>query len=169
MGVATIPADRMRFTGPARVFSSDDAAHEAVVTGAIRKGDVVVIRMEGPRGAPGMREMMMTTDALVGLGLGTDVYVLTDGRFSGFTEGCAIGHVAPEAFVGGPVAVVEEGDPVAIDIEARTVNLDLPEEVIAQRLSKWVQPEPKVKRGILGLCAKTALQADLGGMLDDRC
>jgi len=165
----TIPADRMRFSGPARVFSSDDEAHEAVVTGAIRRGDVVVIRMEGPRGAPGMREMMMTTDALVGLGLGTDVYVLTDGRFSGFTEGCAIGHVAPEAFVGGPVAVIEEGDPVAIDIEARTVNLDLPEEVIAARLAKWAQPEPKVKRGILGLCAKTALQADLGGMLDDRC
>ncbi len=165
----TIPADRMRFKGPARVFSSDDAAHEAVVTGAIHRGDVVVIRLEGPRGAPGMREMMMTTDALVGLGLGKDVYVLTDGRFSGFTEGCAIGHVAPEAFVGGPIAVIEEGDPIVIDIEARTVNLDLPEAVIAERLARWTQPEPKVKRGILGLCARTALQADLGGMLDDRC
>jgi len=165
----TIPADRMRFRGPARVFSSDDAAHEAVVRGDINRGDVVVIRMEGPRGAPGMREMMMTTDALVGLGLGSDVYVLTDGRFSGFTEGCAIGHVAPEAFVGGPIAVIEEGDPIAIDIEGRTVNLDLPEPVILKRLTQWKQPEPKVKRGILGLCAKTALQANLGGMLDDRC
>ena len=165
----TIPADRMRFRAPARVFSSDDAAHEAVVRGDINRGDVVVIRMEGPRGAPGMREMMMTTDALVGLGLGSDVYVLTDGRFSGFTEGCAIGHVAPEAFVGGPIAVIEEGDPIAIDIEGRTVNLDLPEPVILKRLTQWKQPEPKVKRGILGLCAKTALQANLGGMLDDRC
>ncbi len=165
----TIPADRMRFRGPARVFSSDDAAHEAVVRGDISGGDIVVIRMEGPRGAPGMREMMMTTDALVGLGLGSDVYVLTDGRFSGFTEGCAIGHVAPEAFVGGPIAVVEEGDPIAIDIEGRTVNLDLPEPVILKRLTQWKQPEPKVKRGILGLCARTALQANLGGMLDDRC
>ncbi len=116
-----------------------------------------------------MREMMMTTDALVGLGLGTEVYVLTDGRFSGFTEGCAIGHVAPEAFVGGPIAIIGEGDPISIDIEARTVNLDLPETMIAERLALWTQPEPKVKRGILGLCAKTALQADLGGMLDDRC
>lgn len=165
----TIPADRMRFRGPARVFSSDDAAHEAVVRGDIARGDVVVIRMEGPRGAPGMREMMMTTDALVGLGLGSDVFVLTDGRFSGFTEGCAIGHVAPEAFVGGTIAIVEEGDPIAIDIEGRTVSLDLPETVIADRLARWKQPEPKVKRGILGLCAKTALQASLGGMLDDRC
>ncbi len=165
----TIPADRLCFRGPARVFSSDDAAHEAVVSGAVKKGDVVVIRYEGPRGAPGMREMMMTTDALVGLGLGRDVFVLTDGRFSGFTEGCAIGHVAPEAFVGGPIAVIEEGDLISIDIEARSVDLDLPEAEIAGRLAKWKPAEPKVKRGILGICAKTALQADLGGMLDDRC
>jgi dihydroxy-acid dehydratase len=164
----TIPAERRTFSGPARVFSSDDEAYEAVVSGKVKKGDVVVIRYEGPRGAPGMREMMMTTDALVGLGLGTEVFVVTDGRFSGFTEGAAIGHLAPEAAVGGPLAVVEDGDPIVIDIPSRRLDLDIPQKEIENRLREWTPPPAKVAGGILGLCAKTALQADVGAMLDDR-
>lgn len=164
---STISEKSLRFRGPARVFDSDEAAHGAVVSGRISKGDVVVIRREGPRGAPGMREMMMTTDALVGLGMGQDVFVITDGRFSGFTEGAAIGHLSPEAAVGGPIAVVEEGDVIVIDIPRRRVDIDLSQEELARRLSRWTPPEPKSKRGILGLCAKTALQAHLGAMLDD--
>ncbi|MBP8742665.1 MAG: dihydroxy-acid dehydratase [Synergistaceae bacterium] len=154
------------FEGPARVFHSDEEAHSAVVSGRIKKGDVVVIRYEGPRGAPGMREMMMTTDALVGIGMGQDVFVLTDGRFSGFTEGAAIGHISPEAAVGGVIAVVEEGDKIKIDIPARTVNLDVPGATIKERLAKWKLPLKK-SRGILSIYAKTALQAHEGAMIDD--
>ena len=155
------------FEGPARVFHSDEEAHSAVVSGRIKKGDVVVIRYEGPRGAPGMREMMMTTDALVGIGMGQDVFVLTDGRFSGFTEGAAVGHISPEAAVGGVIAVVEEGDIIKVDIPGRSIDLLLPEETINERLSKWKLPLKK-SRGILGIYAKTALQAHLGAMIDDR-
>ena len=164
----TIPPERLKFSGTARVFHSDEEAHEAVVTGKIKKNDVVVIRYEGPRGAPGMREMMMTTDALVGLGLGSDVFVVTDGRFSGFTEGAAIGHVAPEAAVGGPIGIVQEGDVIDIDITERRIDLRITEEEFQKRLREWEPLPPKVDRGILGLCAKTALQADKGAMLDDR-
>lgn len=162
----TISEKARKFTGPARVFNSDEEAHGAVVAGKIKKGDVVVIRYEGPRGAPGMREMMMTTDALVGLGMGQDVFVLTDGRFSGFTEGAAIGHISPEAAVGGAIAVIEEGDIVSIDIEKRRLDLDVPEEEINARLAKWKLPK-KRERGILGIYAKTALQAHEGAMIDD--
>ncbi len=163
----TISEKARKFEGPARVFASDEEAHRAVVAGEIRKGDVVVIRYEGPRGAPGMREMMMTTDALVGLGLGQDVFVLTDGRFSGFTEGAAIGHISPEAVVGGVVAVVEEGDRIRIDIDARRADLLVDEAEIARRLAAWTPPR-KPSAGILGIYAKTALQAHLGAMIDDR-
>ncbi len=162
----TISEAIRKFEGPARVFHSDEEAHKAVVSGKIKKGDVVVIRYEGPRGAPGMREMMMTTDALVGIGMGQDVFVLTDGRFSGFTEGAAIGHISPEAAVGGIIAVVEDGDIIKIDIEGRSVNLDIADEVIKERMSKWKLPLKK-ERGILGIYAKTALQAHEGAMIDD--
>jgi dihydroxy-acid dehydratase len=110
--------------------------------------------------------MMMTTDALVGIGMGQDVFVLTDGRFSGFTEGAAIGHISPEAAVGGIIAIVEDGDIIKIDINARTVNLNLPEQTIKERIAKW-EPPLKKSRGILGIYAKNALQAHLGGMIDD--
>ena len=163
----TISEKIRKFAGPARVFNSDEEAHRAVVTGDIKKGDVVVIRYEGPRGAPGMREMMMTTDALVGIGMGQEVFVLTDGRFSGFTEGAAIGHISPEAAVGGVIAIVEDGDFIRIDIPGRTVNLDLPDDVIRERLAKWKLPLKK-ERGILGIYAKSALQAHEGAMIDDR-
>ena len=163
----TISEKIRKFAGPARVFNSDEEAHRAVVTGEIKKGDVVVIRYEGPRGAPGMREMMMTTDALVGIGMGQEVFVLTDGRFSGFTEGAAIGHISPEAAVGGVIAIVEDGDVIRIDIPGRTVNLDLPDDVIRERLAKWKLPLKK-ERGILGIYAKSALQAHEDAMIDDR-
>ena len=163
----TISSAIRKFEGPARVFHSDEAAHAAVVSGKIKKGDVVVIRYEGPRGAPGMREMMMTTDALVGIGMGQEVFVLTDGRFSGFTEGAAIGHISPEAAVGGVIAIVEDGDKIKMDIDGRSVNLDLPEVTINERLAKWKLPLKK-ERGILGIYAKTALQAHEGAMIDDR-
>ena len=162
----TISEAIRKFEGPARVFHSDEEAHKAVVSGNIKKGDVVVIRYEGPRGAPGMREMMMTTDALVGIGMGQDVFVLTDGRFSGFTEGAAIGHISPEAAVGGVIAVVEDGDIIKIDIEGRSVNLNIDDEVIKERMLKWKLPLKK-ERGILGIYAKTALQAHEGAMIDD--
>lgn len=164
----TTISERIRkFEGPARVFNSDEEAHHAVVSGGINKGDVIVIRYEGPRGAPGMREMMMTTDALVGIGMGQEVFVLTDGRFSGFTEGAAIGHISPEAAVGGVIAIVQDGDRIKIDIPARKVDLLLSEEEINRRLAQWKLPL-KRERGILGIYAKTALQAHEGAMIDDR-
>jgi dihydroxy-acid dehydratase len=128
--ITTIPGNRMAHEGPARIFHSDEDAYHAVTTGKIEPGDVIIIRYEGPKGAPGMREMMMTTDALVGMGKSDDVFVVTDGRFSGFTEGSAIGHVAPEAAVGGPIAIVEEGDPVMIDIPSRKLDLDISEKEV---------------------------------------
>ena len=165
--ITTIPEKRMTHRGPARVFHSDEDAHQAVTTGRIKTGDVIIIRYEGPVGAPGMREMMMTTDALVGMGKADDVFVVTDGRFSGFTEGSAIGHVAPEAAVGGPIAIVEEGDRVVIDIPSRKLDLDISQEEITRRLNVWSPPPAKVTRGILAIYAKTALQAHEGAMIDD--
>ena len=164
----TIPNDRMKHKGPARVFHSDEEAYQAVLSGRIKAGDVIVIRYEGPVGAPGMREMMMTTDALVGLGKAKDVFVVTDGRFSGFTEGSSIGHVAPEAAVGGPIAIVEEGDSIKIDIPLRALDLDIPKAEMSRRLENWSPPAAKADRGILAVYAKTALQADKGAMMDDR-
>lgn len=164
----TIPINRVKHRGPARVFHSDEDAYHAVITGKIKPGDVIIIRYEGPRGAPGMREMMMTTDALVGMGKAKEVFVVTDGRFSGFTEGSSIGHAAPEAAVGGPIAIVKEGDPIVIDIPSRILDLGISEEEISKRLEDWFPPPVKVDRGILGIYAKTALQADKGAMIEDR-
>jgi dihydroxy-acid dehydratase len=164
----TIPHHRLKHRGPARVFHSDEDAHQAVITEKVKPGDVIIIRYEGPRGAPGMREMMMTTDALVGMGKAQDIFVVTDGRFSGFTEGSSIGHVAPEAAVGGPIAVVEDGDLIVIDIPSRKLDLDISEEEVQKRLKRWTPPPIKMDRGILGIYAKTALQAHLGAMIDDK-
>ena len=164
----TIPGNRMRHEGPARVFHSDEDAYHAVISSQVKPGDVIIIRYEGPIGAPGMREMMMTTDALVGTGKADDIFVVTDGRFSGFTEGSAIGHVAPEAAVGGPIAIVKESDRVVIDIPARRLDLDISEQEITRRLARWSPPPPKVQRGILAVYARTALQAHEGAMIDDR-
>jgi len=134
--------------GPARVFDSEEAAMAAVLGGKIRAGDVVVIRYEGPRGGPGMREMLGVTSAIVGAGLSDSVALLTDGRFSGATRGFCVGHVAPEAAVGGPIAAVEEGDTIHIDIQKRTIDLDVSETMIRERLKTWQTPEPRYRSGV---------------------
>ena len=149
---------RLEHTGPARVFDSEEAAMEAVQAGRIVAGDVVVIRYEGPRGGPGMREMLGVTAALVGQGLGETVALLTDGRFSGATRGLMAGHVAPEAAHGGPIAALREGDTVTFDIENRTLGVDLPEGELEARLAQWSEPEPRYATGVMAIVA-TALVA----------
>jgi dihydroxy-acid dehydratase len=140
--------ERSEQRGPARVFENEEAAMAAATSGKIRSGDIVVIRYEGPRGGPGMREMLGVTSAIVGAGLSESVALLTDGRFSGATRGFCVGHVAPEAAVGGPIAAVEEGDTIFIDIKNRVINLEVPEDVLKQRLAKWKAPEPRYRTGV---------------------
>jgi dihydroxy-acid dehydratase len=140
--------ERSEQRGPARVFDSEEAAMAAVLGGKIRAGDIVVIRYEGPRGGPGMREMLGVTSAIVGAGLSDSVALLTDGRFSGATRGFCVGHVAPEAAVGGPIAAVEEGDPIFINIQKRSIELELPEATIRERLKKWKAPQPRYRTGV---------------------
>ncbi len=140
--------ERSEQRGPARVFETEEAAMAAATGGKIRPGDIVVIRYEGPRGGPGMREMLGVTSAIVGAGLSDSVALLTDGRFSGATRGFCVGHVAPEAAVGGPIAAVEEGDSIHIDIANRTINLEVPEQVVRERLAKWKKPEPRYRSGV---------------------
>jgi len=130
--------------GPARVFESEEEAFDAIMGGRIRKGDVIVIRYEGPKGGPGMREMLSPTAALGGIGLDKEVALITDGRFSGGTRGAAIGHVSPEAAEKGPIAIVHEGDIIQINMPERKLNVKLSEEEIAKRLAKWQKPAPKV-------------------------
>src|SRR5579864_1900106 len=140
--------ERTEQRGPARVFDSEEAAMAAVLGGKIRAGDIVVIRYEGPRGGPGMREMLGVTSAIVGAGLSDSVALLTDGRFSGATRGFCVGHVAPEAAVGGPIAAIEEGDSVFIDIAGRKINLEIPEATLRERLKKWKEPEARYRSGV---------------------
>jgi dihydroxy-acid dehydratase len=156
--------DRKVHSGPARVFGCEEEAMAAVTSGSIKAGDVLVIRYEGPKGGPGMREMLGVTGAIMGAGLGDSVALITDGRFSGATRGFMVGHVAPEAAVGGPIAVVEEGDPVTIDIQNRTINLDVPAETIAARLTKWTAPEPKYKTGVFAKYISLVGSAAQGAM-----
>jgi dihydroxy-acid dehydratase len=140
--------ERSEQRGPARVFETEEEAMAAAIGGKIHAGDVVVIRYEGPRGGPGMREMLGVTSAIVGAGLSDSVALLTDGRFSGATRGFCVGHVAPEAAVGGPIAAVQEGDIIHIDIANRTINLEIPENVLRERLAKWKKPEPRYRSGV---------------------
>jgi dihydroxy-acid dehydratase len=156
--------ERILHRGPARVFEREEDAMAAVTRRDIRAGDVVVIRYEGPRGGPGMREMLGVTAALVGEGLGESVALLTDGRFSGATRGLMAGHVAPEAFVGGPIAAVEEGDPIVFDIERRRLDLDVPEPVIQTRLSRWRPPAPRYTSGVFAKYAATVSSAAEGAI-----
>ena len=146
---AAVCPEMMRHTGKARVFSYMEDAANAILDGKIVPGDMVVIKYEGPKGGPGMREMLSPTAAIVGRGLGETVSLLTDGRFSGATRGAAIGHVSPEAMEGGVFAVIEEGDTITVDIPSRTINLNVPDEVIKSRMEKWVRPPLKVKSGYL--------------------
>lgn len=153
-------------TGPARVFDSEDDAMTAIMARQIRDGDVVVIRYEGPKGGPGMREMLAPTSALVGQGLGETVGLITDGRFSGGTWGMVVGHVAPEAFVGGPIALIREGDSVTIDAHKLLLQLNISDEEMAARRQAWVQPRPRYTRGVLAKFGKLASTASRGAVTD---
>ena len=156
----------MKHTGPARVFNDESEAMAAVQGRKINKGDVVVIRYEGPKGGPGMREMLAVTAALAGQGLDKDVVLITDGRFSGATRGASLGHCSPEAAVGGPIALVNEGDNITIDINAYKITLEVSDEELAKRKAVWVCPEPKVKTGYLARYAKLVSSADKGAVLE---
>ena len=156
--------ERMQHRGPARVFEREEDALHAVLEGGIRAGDVVVIRNEGPRGGPGMREMLGVTAALVGAGLGESVALLTDGRFSGATRGLMAGHVAPEAAVGGPIAAVREGDTISFDIDARRLDLEIDEAELRQRLESWTAPAPRYERGVFAKYARTVSGAEHGAV-----
>lgn len=155
----------MRHEGPARVFDSEEEAIAAIYAKKIRPGDVVVIRYEGPKGGPGMREMLNPTSAICGMGLGESVALITDGRFSGATRGASIGHVSPEAAAGGTIALVQEGDRIRIDIPACEIALLVPDEELARRRAAWVCPEPKIKTGYLARYAKLVSSADKGAIL----
>jgi dihydroxy-acid dehydratase len=153
-------------TGPARVFDSEEECLKAILAKRIEPGDVVVVRYEGPKGGPGMREMLAPTSAIIGAGLGDSVGLITDGRFSGGTYGMVVGHVAPEAFVGGTIALVEEGDSITIDAPSRTLRLNISEEELAMRRRLWKQPKPRYERGVLSKYAKHVSSANLGAVTD---
>jgi dihydroxy-acid dehydratase len=154
--------ERLLHSGPARVFDSEEECFAAVKANAIQPGDVVVIRYEGPAGGPGMREMLHVTAALVGEGLGDEIALITDGRFSGATHGLMVGHIAPEAFRGGPIALVRDGDPVEIDVEGRRLVLDVPPEELAERAAAWRPPEPRYTTGVFAKYAATVGSASEG-------
>jgi dihydroxy-acid dehydratase len=156
----------LRFTGKARVFASEEEALKRILDGTVRKGDVIVIRYEGPKGGPGMREMLAPTSAVMGKGLGKDVALITDGRFSGGSHGFVVGHITPEAAVGGPLAIVRNGDPITIDAVKRKITLDLPEKEIRARMSGWKPPKPRYQRGVLAKYAKQVSSASLGAITD---
>jgi dihydroxy-acid dehydratase len=155
-----------RFSGTARVYDSEEAAMQAVLRGDIKAGDVVVIRYEGPRGGPGMREMLSPTSAVMGRGLGKEVALVTDGRFSGGTHGFVVGHITPEAFDGGPLAIVENGDVITIDAERRTIDLRVSQGEIRTRLKSWKRPKPRYRRGVLAKYAAQVTTASLGAVTD---
>ena len=163
---SAVAPEMMQHEGPARVFNSEEEAIEAIYAGKIVAGDVVVIRYEGPKGGPGMREMLNPTSAIVGMGLGSSVALITDGRFSGATRGAAIGHVCPEAAQGGPIALVEDGDIISIDISNYAINLKVDEDTLAARKAAWVCPEPKIKTGYLARDAKLVTSASRGAVLE---
>jgi dihydroxy-acid dehydratase len=156
----------LRFTGKAIVFESEEAALKAIVAHRVRAGHVVVIRNEGPVGGPGMREMLYPTSAIVDRGLGKTVALITDGRFSGGSHGFVVGHVTPEAAVGGPIAVVKNGDPIAIDAVANTIDLGLPAKEIKARLKQWRPGKPKATRGALAKYARLVTSASEGAITD---
>ena len=158
--------EMMIHEGPARVFDSEEAASEAILGGKIVKGDVVVIRYEGPMGGPGMREMLTPTSSIAGMGLDAYVALITDGRFSGGTRGAAIGHVSPEAMQKGPIAIVREGDIIAIDIPAKTITLKVDDAEIKNRLAKWTQPAPKITKGYMARYARMVSSADKGAVME---
>ena len=152
--------------GPARVFDSEESAWETIQRQEIKPGDVVVIRYEGPKGGPGMREMLATTAAIVGQGLGKKVAMITDGRFSGGTRGFMVGHVAPEAFVGGPIAFVKDGDEISINVEDNSINVHISKEELEKRSKEWVAPKPNYESGVLAKYAYLVGSASSGAITD---
>jgi len=164
---SAVAPEMLKHTGAARVFESEEEAMAAILKKKVRKGEVLVIRYEGPKGGPGMREMLSPTSAIVGIGLDKEVALLTDGRFSGGTRGAAIGHISPEAAEGGPIAIVHNGDIIEIDIPKKELNLKLTPEEIKKRLSLWKAPQPKVKEGYLYHYSKNVLSASTGAILKE--
>ncbi|KXS45807.1 MULTISPECIES: dihydroxy-acid dehydratase [unclassified Candidatus Frackibacter] len=163
---AAVADEMLVHEGPARVFTSEEETVRAIHAGEVKAGDVVIIKYEGPKGGPGMREMLTPTSAVAGAGLDKEVALITDGRFSGATRGASIGHVSPEAMEGGPIAVVEEGDIIEIDIPNRKLNVKLNEEEIERRLEEWSAPEPKIKSGYLSRYAKLVTSASTGAVFE---
>ena len=163
---AAVRPEMMKHRGPARIFEGEPAALDAILGGSIQPGDVIIIRHEGPRGGPGMREMLMPTSAVAGMGLDDTVVLLTDGRFSGATRGAAIGHISPEAAAGGPIGLVEEGDLIEIDIGEKRLRLDISEDELARRRDAWTPPEPRVRGGYLSRYMKMVSSANTGAVLE---
>jgi len=164
---SAVAPSMLKHSGPARIFNSEEDAMEAIMAGNIQSGDVIVVRYEGPKGGPGMREMLSPTSALAGAGLDKEVALITDGRFSGGTSGAAIGHVSPEAQEGGPIGILEEGDIIEIDIPERSLNVKLTDEEINSRSEKWTRPDYKVKKGYLYRYAKQVTSANTGAIFKD--
>ena len=163
---SAVAPEMLKHEGPARVFDCEEDAIAAIKGGRIAAGDVVVIRYEGPKGGPGMREMLNPTSAIAGMGLGSTVALITDGRFSGASRGASIGHVSPEAAVGGPIALVEEGDIIKIDIPNLKLELDVPEEELTKRREAWQPREPKVTTGYLARYAAMVTSGNRGAILE---
>ena len=155
----------LKHEGPARVFDSEEAVSQAILNGEIKKGDVVVIRYEGPKGGPGMREMLAPTSSLAGMGLDEDVALITDGRFSGATRGASIGHISPEAAEGGPIALVKDGDLISIDMVECTITLKVSDEELTRLKTDWKVPEPKIKGGYLARYARMVTSASTGAVV----
>ncbi len=162
---AAVAQEMLYHEGPARIYNSEEEVTEAIFSGKIQKGDVVVIRYEGPKGGPGMREMLSPTSAIAGMGLDKDVALITDGRFSGATRGASIGHISPEAMEGGPIGLLQNGDIIRIDINNRKIDVLLSDEELARRKTLWQQPEPKVKTGYLSRYARLVTSANTGAVL----
>jgi dihydroxy-acid dehydratase len=165
---SAVAPEMLKHSGPARVFESEEDVSLAIYRGQIKKGDVVVIRYEGPKGGPGMREMLGPTSAIAGMGLDKDVALITDGRFSGATRGASIGHVSPEAAEGGPIAFVKEGDIIEIDIDKGLISLLVDEEELKLRKQGWEAPQPPITTGYLGRYAKQVTSAATGAVFADR-
>ncbi len=164
---SAVAAEMIKFSGPARVFNSEEEVSAAILAGKINKGEVLVIRYEGPKGGPGMKEMLAPTAALAGMGLDKDVALITDGRFSGATRGASIGHVSPEAAEGGPIGLVEDGDIISFDMNECTITLEVSDEELAKRRENWVKPQPKITTGYLSRYAKLVTSANTGAVFAD--
>jgi dihydroxy-acid dehydratase len=162
---AAIVPEMHTFTGKAHCFNTEEEANRAILEGKVQEGEVVVIRYEGPKGGPGMREMYKAMKLLYGRGLALKTALVTDGRFSGTNNGCFVGHISPEAAEGGPIAVVQDGDTITVDIPNRSLDLEVSDEEIKARLSRWQRPEPKFKKGYLALYARLAESADKGAII----